>query len=62
MHLPEKSKHLERVGSYVQRMQASTVLPGQKGGLVQSVHSIRRSIAEKMDDWMDNFAIRDAPV
>jgi hypothetical protein len=54
--------HLERVVSYVRWMRASTVLPGQGGGLVQPVHSMRPSIAERMDKWMDNFAVPDASV
>ena len=51
--------HLERVGSYVQWMQVSTIAPGQEGNLVQPVHSIRPSTAKRMDNWMDNFAVPD---
>jgi hypothetical protein len=54
--------HLERVGRYVQGVQSGAVLPGQKGCLVQPVRSIGPSIAEKMDNWMDNFEIPDASV
>jgi hypothetical protein len=48
--------HLERVGRYVQGVQTSAVLPDQNGCLVQPVHSIGPSIAEKMDNccpWPD---------
>jgi hypothetical protein len=47
------------VGRYVQVVRASAVHPGQEGELVQPIHSTTSSIAEKMDNWMDNFSIPD---
>ena len=44
---------VERVGSYVQWMQVNTIIPVQEGILVQLVHSIRPSTAERMDNCLN---------
>jgi hypothetical protein len=51
------------MGRHVHWIQVSVVLPVQVGRIVQSVRSIRPTMGEKTDNWMDNnFAIPNAQV